>query len=234
MKEIFLKDYKPFNYIIPEVKLSLDIRENSVFVESFLTIIKNENYTDSELILDGKELMIESISINGNIVDDYIYKDEKLTIKNVPDDFTLHTKVKIDPFNNKSLEGFYKSGNILCSQNEAEGFRRITFFPDRPDIMSKYTVSIEADINKYPLLLSNGNPVNKKVLSENRHSYTWVDPFEKPCYLVAVVAGDLELTKGTFTTCSGREIKLEIYTDHGKGSQSIHAIESLKKINEMG
>jgi aminopeptidase N len=175
------------------------------------------------------DLNIKEIKINENLITDYVYTKDLLTLSGVPDSFTLSTTVEIDPYNNKSLEGFYKSGSILCTQNEAEGFRRITFFLDRPDVMSKYTITMEGDQTKYPLLLANGNKMSTIDLDNNRHRVTWEDPYPKPCYLVAMVAGNLEVNKDSFKTKSGRIIDLEIYTDPGKAKQSAHAMESLKE-----
>lgn len=229
MKEILLKDYKSPDYLIPNVELYIDILDNEVIVKSKLTIERVTGDINTPLKLNGKELVIESIFINDKPRTDYTYKDEKLTLTDLPVKFTLTTTIKIDPFNNKSMEGFYKSGDILCTQNEAEGFRRITFFLDRPDVMSKYTVTVEGKKTEYPLLLSNGNLVETKELQGGRYSNKWVDPFAKPCYLVAIVAGRLEKVSDTFKTVSGRDIKLEIYTDPGKSYQADHAMKSLKK-----
>ncbi|MGL1890322.1 MAG: aminopeptidase N [Spirochaetaceae bacterium] len=229
MKEILLNDYKKPDFIIPEVNININIFEKETIVQTELTIIRQCEDKTTPLILNGEDLILNALQIDGSDFSDYDYKDNLLTINGVPDSFVLFSEVKIDPINNKSLEGFYKSGDILCSQNEAEGFRRITFFLDRPDVMSKYLVTLEADKKQYPYLLSNGNLIKSIDVDNNRHRNTWQDPFAKPCYLFAVVAGDLELTTDSFKTQSGRTINLEIYTDHGKGSQSIHAMESLKK-----
>ncbi len=229
MKEIQLKDYTSPDYLIPDVELYINILESEVIVEAKLTIERVTDNIDAPLILNGKELQIESIFIDDTSKTDYIYKDELLTLTKLPGKFILTTTVKIDPFNNMSMEGFYKSGDILCTQNEAEGFRRITFFLDRPDVMSKYTVTVEGEKKEYPLLLSNGNLIETKELQGGRYSNKWEDPFAKPCYLFAIVAGRLDIIKDTFKTKSGRDIKLEIYTDPGKSSQADHAMESLKK-----
>lgn len=229
MKEILLKDYKKPDYLIPEVELYVNILDSKVVVKSILTVNKSEPGSVNPFILNGKELVLKSIAINDTPLTDYNYNDEKLVIENLPDKFSISTEVEIDPINNKSMEGFYKSGNILCTQNEAEGFRRITFFPDRPDIMSSYTIAIEGDRRKYPYLLANGNLVETVDVDSNRVRNIWVDPFAKPCYLVALVAGDLDKITDTYTTISGRDVRLEIFTDPGKSSQALHAMESLKK-----
>lgn len=228
MKETLLKDYKKTDYIIPDVDMYINILEKEVIVETTLTI-KSNNDGENPLILNGKDLDIHVLEIDGKPVDKYTYSDDLLTIPYPGESFTLFSRVSIDPYNNKSLEGFYKSGEILCTQNEAEGFRRITFFLDRPDIMSRFTVTVEGDKKTYPYLLSNGNLTESKNIGEERHKNVWSDPFPKPCYLVAIVAGDLELVKDKYTTLSGRSIELQIYTDKGKGYQSQHAMESLKK-----
>lgn len=231
MKEILLKDYTAPEFLVPSLELYINILDSEVFVETTLECIRNNKRTEKNLplLLNGKDLELLEVKLNNQKIENYKYEDEVLSINDLPDSFSLYTKVKIDPYNNKSLEGLYKSGSILCTQNEAEGFRRITFFPDRPDVMSKYTITIEGDKTKFPFLLGNGNLVEATNLENNRHSTKWIDPFAKPCYLVAIVAGDLELVEDTYTTCSGREVKLEIYTDHGKGHQAGHAMESLKK-----
>ena len=229
MNEILLNNYKEPNFLIPQVELYINILETEVIVDATLQIKRNDNNVSNPLILNGKDLKLESLQINNDIVHDYNYSNELLTIRNVPDNFMLKTRVIINPYNNKSMEGLYKSGNILCSQNEAEGFRRITFFMDRPDIMSSYTITIEGNKSSYPNLLSNGNLINTLELPNNRFSNTWEDPFKKPCYLVAVVAGNLDVIKDSFTTMSNREIALEIYTDPGKSNQAKHGMESLKK-----
>ena len=147
----------------------------------------------------------------------------------LPEEFSLQTKVRIYPQKNKALEGLYKSGQIFCTQCEAEGFRHITYFLDRPDIMAKYRVRIEGDKEKYPLLLSNGNLVERGELPEGRHFVTWLDPFKKPSYLFALVAGDLGMIKDHYVTMSGRTVVLEIYCDKGHEQRCFHAMESLKK-----
>ncbi|QEN05512.1 aminopeptidase N [Thiospirochaeta perfilievii] len=228
MKEIFLKDYIEPNYLIPNVELYINILEKEAVVTSMLTIVKNCS-GDTPLVLDGKELKLHSVLLDGKEIFDFDYSDDKLTIKNLPNKAVLTTTVSIDPYNNKSMEGFYKSGNILCTQNEAEGFRRVTFFSDRPDVMSKYTITVEGDKKVFPKLLSNGNLVESTPIGENRLRNKWEDPFAKPCYLVAIVAGDLESITDSFTTKSGRVIDLEIYTDPGQSNKAYHAMESLKK-----
>ncbi|MBN2617836.1 MAG: aminopeptidase N, partial [Spirochaetales bacterium] len=227
MKEIHLSNYTKPEYVIPQTNLYVTILENEVYIDSTLEIEHNTN-GNMPLVLNGKNLVIESISIDNNLITDYLYKDDLLTISDVPSKFIFRSRVKIDPYNNKSLAGFYKSGDILCTQNEAEGFRNITFFMDRPDVMSKYTITIEGDKSKYPYLLANGNLIESKELPNNRHSKKWVDPFAKPSYLVAMVAGNLELVTDKFKTKSGRDVTLEIYTDPGKSIQAAHAMTSLK------
>lgn len=228
MKEIKLKDYKSPEYKIPEVHLYVNIRKDEVIIDSELVVVRSGS-KETPFVLDGKGLILEKLEIDGIPYSDYTYTDDKLIIENVPASFTLFSRVKINPYKNKSLEGFYKSGDILCSQNEAEGFRRITFFPDRPDVMSKYRITLEGDKKLYPYLLGNGNLIESKDLGNGRHKKIWEDPFAKPCYLVAMVAGNLEMITDSFETISGRNIRLEIYTDPGKSLLAKHAMESLKK-----
>ncbi len=152
-----------------------------------------------------------------------------LTIPNFPDEGELSIRTRIQPQDNTTLEGLYKSNELFCTQCEAEGFRHITYFLDRPDVLSRYTTTIEGDQQTYPTLLSNGNPIDSGSLSDGRHYVTWEDPFPKPSYLFALVAGNLECLEDSFQTVSGKQVALRIYTEHGYKEQCHHAMESLKK-----
>jgi aminopeptidase N len=176
-------------------------------------------------------LKLESIKIDGQILaaNEYAVEKETLTIFTTPQQFTLEIIVTINPEENKACTGLYLSKGIFATQCEAEGFRNITYFLDRPDVMTSYTVTLEADKKKYPILLSNGDLISKKDLDNGKHQALWKDPFKKPSYLFALVAGDIGVVEGTFKTMSGREVKLEVYASHGKQSRCHHALESLKK-----
>jgi aminopeptidase N len=229
-KKIFLKDYEPSNFNIEKIDLEFDIYEDYTQVKNTSFFKKNLNSNkNNQLALDGINLELISLRINNKIYEDYNLEKNKLVINNLPDSFELQTIVKIDPKNNKQLMGLYKSDNILCTQNEPEGFRRITYHLDRSDVMSMYSTTLIADKEKYPILLSNGNKIEEKDLENGRHMVKWQDPFKKPCYLFAVVAGDLICTKDNFITKSNRNIDLQIYTDKGNETRVSHAMNSLKK-----
>jgi aminopeptidase N len=228
---IYLKDYTRPHYWIRNVDLDVDIYDNETFVLSELTIERNSEYSEKHpLVLDGVDLKLLNIEIN-NVplhADQYEVKGEQLIVHTHEENFTLTTKVEIHPEKNLSCEGLYQSGHIYCTQNEAEGFRKITFYQDRPDVMAKFKTIIRADKTKYPILLSNGNKLEEGELENNRHFATWEDPHLKPCYLYALVAGDLGVVKDSYTTSSGRKVALEIYVDKGNEDKCGHAMDSLK------
>lgn len=224
---IYLKDYKPYPYEVETLDLNFDIHDGETFVTSTVRYKRKEA---EDLYLYGEELELLSIEIDGQAVSDYTADDKGLTIPcPETEEFTLEIKTKIVPEDNTRLEGLYMSGGNYCTQCEAEGFRRITYFPDRPDVLTIFTVRVEADKDKFPVLLSNGNRVDGDEVGENRHYTLWEDPFPKPCYLFALVAGDLNHIHDTFTTTSGREVDLYIYVRAGDEGQCDHAMESLKK-----
>jgi len=226
---IYLKDYKPYPYILKSVDLDFDIHEGETRVTSVTKFIKKPG-DKADLVLNGEALNLISIKINGETLDKYHITDTHLTIAcPTSEEFTLEIVSSITPETNTRLEGLYKSGGNYCTQCEAEGFRRITYFPDRPDVMSVYTVRIEADCEKYPVLLSNGNKTDEGKLANDRHFTVWHDPFLKPCYLFALVAGNLNHIHDTFTTMSGRTVDLYIYVRPGDEGQCDHAMDSLKK-----
>jgi aminopeptidase N len=185
----------------------------------------------SDLVLDGEELELRSLKIDNRELasSEYVVAPESLTIKAVPEHFILECETWIKPHENKRLEGLYKSSSMFCTQCEAEGFRRITYYLDRPDVMTLFTTRIEADKTLYPNLLSNGNLVEKGELAEGRHFAVWSDPFPKPCYLFALVAGDLHCQEDKFTTCSGRDVVLKIFVDHKNSDKCDYALDSLKR-----
>jgi aminopeptidase N len=230
-KEIHLSEYKRPKYWIRHTDLIFEIESDKTYVSSNLTIEKNEEYKEqTALVLDGVNLELLDIKINDEKLKPEYYSkdDQQLTIKTELAKFNLQIKVAINPDTNHSCEGFYKSGNIYCTQNEAEGFRKITYYQDRPDIMSSFKTSIIADKSKFPYILSNGNLESSLDLSSGKHKTVWNDPFPKPCYLFALVAGDLGRVQDEFTTMSGKKIKLEIYVDHGNEDKTRHAMDSLK------
>ncbi len=230
IKPIYLKDYKKPEFTIKDVELLFDLYEEHTIVTNSMNIIKlDENSADIEL--DSIDLELQELWLNDLKLKDvrYIYKDEKLTILNVPSEFTLKIINKIYPHNNTELEGLYKSGTIFCTQNEPEGFRRITPYLDRPDVMSVFKTTVIADKEKYPLLLSNGNKIQCHDSFDKRHGVTWIDPHPKPSYLFALVAGDLGVVNDEFTTASGEKVELNIYCDIGNESKCTHAMTSLKQ-----
>jgi aminopeptidase N len=230
-QRVYRKDYRPPNHLVKKISLSFSIFADKTLVTSIAHCIRNpKGENNGALQLFGADLKLISIKIDDRMLEakDYKISDEELTIENTPDDFVLKVETEINPKANTALEGLYASGNMLCTQCEAEGFRRMTFYPDRPDVMSVFTTSIEADKKTYPILLSNGNCTKREDLGE-RHRVVWHDPFPKPCYLFALVAGDLAKIEDHFTTQSGRKVLLQIYCEHGKEKQLNHALQSLKK-----
>lgn len=232
-KIIYLKDYTPPEYLIEHVELDFDLNSDVTIVKSKLTIIKNPSAkTDTkQLVLNGEELELREIILNNKALSnaDYTLDPLTLTLKNVPDQCTLQITTEINPAANTALSGLYKSSNIYCTQCEAEGFRRITYFLDRPDVMATYKVTIHAEKRAYPVLLANGNLVDYGSEDTLRHFAVWEDPFKKPCYLFAMVAGDLVAAEDNFITMSGRLVKCKVYVERANLSQTAHALEALKK-----
>lgn len=230
---IFLKDYQPPNYLVEKVKLHFDLYETQTIVTSTLklNINKANKQTDKSLVLDGQNLELLSVKINEKALTDkeYLCDDETLTIASLPESCDLEIQTRINPEENKALEGLYLSSGMFCTQCEAQGFRRITYFPDRPDVMSIYEVTIIGDKEKYPILLSNGNLIGKGESDNGRHWSTWQDPSLKPSYLFALVAGDLFCKEDTFTSMSGREITLQVFVEHENSHKCDHALMSLKQ-----
>ena len=221
----YLKDYQTPAYRILETDLHFDIAEPQTIVKSRLTV--EPQRVGEPLVLDGSAKLL-SVKINGTAAD-YVLKGETLTIADVPSErFTVEVETEILPAENKSLMGLYASGGNLFTQCEPEGFRKITFYIDRPDVMSKFTTTIVADKKRYPVLLSNGNKIDGGEFSDGRHWVKWEDPFAKPSYLFALVAGDLAVTEDRFTTMSGRNVKIEFYTTEADKPKVGFAVESLK------
>ncbi len=230
---VYLKDYCATDFLVESLELKFDLYEDHAFVTSKLVAFRNPNMKSKapNLFLNGEQLELVEVKINGKTLErEHYYLDEKgLSLHPAEMKFEMEITTKIYPQKNLAFEGLYKSGGIFCTQCEAEGFRKITYFLDRPDVMTKYKVIITADKLKYPVLLSNGNLIAQKELPEGRHLVEWQDPFKKPCYLFALVAGDLGVLEDHFVTQSGRNIKLQIYSHKGYESRCIHAMHSLKK-----
>lgn len=231
-KTIYLNDYQVSDYLISDIHLTFDLHNTETKVATKLKIQRHPKAKGpAPLVLNGEELKLLSVKLDGKQLgeSDYQLVGDTLTISDVPDQFSLEIENLVNPEANKALDGLYKSGTIFCTQNEPEGFRRITYYIDRPDVMAKFTTKIIADKKTYPVLLSNGNPIGQGDLDQGRHWVEWEDPFVKPCYLYALVAGDLAVVKDTFKTRSGRTIDLRIYVDKGNESKCDHAMRSLIK-----
>jgi len=225
---IYLKDYTPPAYWIDTVDLDFSIEATGTIVRSTLVMRRNPAVAAQPLLLDGEELETLSVTVNAKNWP----KSETpttLTLNDLPDEFTLQTVVRIQPDHNTRLSGLYRSKDGYFTQCEAQGFRRITWFLDRPDVMATYTVTLHADKATYPVLLANGNPVANGDEADGRHWAKWADPFKKPAYLFAIVAGKLDVLNDTFQTASGRSVQLAIYVEPGKLDQCPHAMEALKK-----
>ena len=230
---IYLSDYRVPDYLVDTADLRFELFEDGARVHSTLAIRRNPESTaeSAPLALDGDSLTLESVALDGRVLEAGEYQDtgEQLVLARVPEQFELTVVTWIEPQNNTRLEGLYKSSGMFCTQCEAEGFRCITYFPDRPDVMARFRVRIEADKGAYPVLLSNGNPVDRGDLDDGRHFVTWEDPFPKPCYLFALVAGDLVEKRDSFHTCSGRDIDLRMYVEPRNAEKCEHAMDSLKR-----
>ncbi|RYE39171.1 MAG: aminopeptidase N, partial [Sphingobacteriales bacterium] len=230
-KAIYLKDYKVPDYLVDKTELNVDIYDGHTVVTSnlFLRVNPSAITHATQLTLQGTDLELISIALNGNSLDGNAYEfgEESLTIKNTPANFQLTTVTRIKPEQNTSLEGLYKSRTMYCTQCEAEGFRKITYYLDRPDVMSEFTTTVIAD-KKYPVLLSNGNLIAQGDLEDNRHFATWHDPFKKPAYLFALVAGNLSHIEDEFVTCSNRKVALKIFVEPKDLDKCEHAMTSLK------
>jgi aminopeptidase N len=229
-----LEDYRPSDYLIPETSLVFRLSPEATRVTATLTIERREGVAASApLVLDGDGLTLLRIAVGGRELGptDYLATPDQLTIPtpSATARFQLTIETEIAPARNEALMGLYRSSNVYCTQCEAEGFRRITYFLDRPDILSVYTVRIEAQHNEAPLLLSNGNPVERGALADGWHHAVWHDPFPKPSYLFALVAGALGKVADSFTTMSGRKVELGIYVEPGKERLAGYAMDALKR-----
>ena len=226
---IRLADYTPPAFLIDEVRLDFDLAPNTTRVRARLSIRRNGEHTDP-LVLNGERLKPISVALDGRVLDEAerTIDAEFLTVPGVPDAFVLETEVEIDPENNKALEGLYMSGGRFCTQCEAEGFRKITWYPDRPDVLSRFTVRIVAD-KAFRHLLSNGNLLEAGELPGGRHFAVWNDPFPKPAYLFALVGGELDVLEDKLVTMTGRTVDLRIFVDTGMAPRAAYAMDALKR-----
>jgi aminopeptidase N len=227
-----LADYRAPDFWIDTVHLDVNLAGAQTRVTASLALRRNpQGRAGAPLVLDGDELNVVSVALDGKpLALEGIATPLRLQIENVPDTFTLVTVTQLDPASNTKLMGLYRSGSAYCTQCEAEGFRRITYFLDRPDVMSIYTTRIEADRDEAPVLLGNGNCTETGTIAgTNRHYAIWHDPWKKPAYLFALVGGNLALVEDTFTTMSGRKISLGIYVEHGKDMRADYAMDALKR-----
>ncbi len=234
-RPVHLKDYRPPAYLIDRVHLGVSLEPTRTRVRSKLAVRPNPNASGrrEQLRLDGEQLELAEIALNGRVLGkkDYKLTDTSLTLAKTPaEPFTLEITTFVNPEANKALQGIYRSSNVYTSQCEAQGFRRITYFLDRPDVLATYTVRIDADPHAAPILLSNGNLQERGMLDGGkRHYAVWHDPHPKPCYLFALVGGDLAPISSTFRTMSGRKVDLAIYVEHGKEERAAWAMDSLKR-----
>jgi aminopeptidase N len=230
---IHLSDYAAPDYRVETFALHFMLEPEATRVRAELSMVANHDHGAGArpLKLDGDDLALESIAIEGQALasDAYTHDEAGLVVHSPPERFTLTTETVIAPASNTALEGLYMSSGKYCTQCEAQGFRRVTFYPDRPDVLAVWTVTIDADKASCPVLLSNGNLVEETDLGEGRHRAVWHDPFPKPSYLFALVAGDLGCLDDTFTTMSGRKVDLKIWSEHGNQEKCTYAMDALKR-----
>jgi aminopeptidase N len=229
---IRLKDYRPPDWLVDKVDLDVSLHPTKATVRATLALKPNPQGAAAPLVLDGDGLTLISLKLNGAALpaDSYVAGPDSLTIPQPPNGpFTLEIETLVDPTANTQLSGLYRSSGTYCTQCEAEGFRRITYFPDRPDVMAIYTTRIEADKAEAPVLLANGNLTDSGDLPGGRHFAVWDDPHKKPSYLFALVGGDLACVEDKFRTLSGRDVTLRIYVEHGKEDRCGYAMDALKR-----
>ncbi|SEL92085.1 aminopeptidase N [Halomonas daqiaonensis] len=228
----YLSDYRPPAYRVTRTELTFDLDPNATRVKARLHVERHpEHQPGVPLELDGEQLALKAIAIDGQPLqpDEYEVDEARLVVHRVPEAFLLDTEVEISPDANTALSGLYRSSGMFCTQCEAEGFRRITFYPDRPDVMATFSTTVIGRAEQEPVLLSNGNPVERGELPGGRHFVTWEDPYPKPSYLFALVAGDLSKVEDHFTTASGRDVILQIWVEEENLDKTDHAMASLKR-----
>lgn len=222
------EDYRAPDFTITDITLDFTLDPVATKVVSEMQI-KRLGSADAALELDGEHMQLLDIAIDGQPFNDYQQRDTGLTLNNVPDEFTLRIVTQVNPSQNKALEGLYLSNGVYCTQCEAEGFRRITYYLDRPDVLARFTVKITGEKASLPTMLANGNPIDKGVNNDGTHWILWQDPFPKPSYLFALVAGDFDQLTDTFVTQSGKSVALELFVDKGKRQRGVFALEALKR-----
>ncbi|EMB2733361.1 TPA: aminopeptidase N [Serratia marcescens] len=223
----YRQDYRAPDYTTTDIDLDFSLDAETTRVTA-VSKIKRQGTVGAPLVLDGEDLTLVSIQVDGQPWSAYRQQDNQLIIDELPAQFTLTIVNDIHPAKNTALEGLYLSGDALCTQCEAEGFHHITYYQDRPDVLARFTTRIVADKARYPFLLSNGNRIGQGELADGRHWVQWQDPFPKPCYLFALVAGDFDVLRDSFTTRSGRKVALELFVDRGNLDRADWAMTSLK------
>jgi aminopeptidase N len=229
---IYLKDYQPADFLVEDVHLDFTLQADDTRVVATVRYHRQAHAkTDAPLVLHGNDLILLAVQLNGQTLNraDYLQDAEHLTLHSVPDDFTLTITTRIAPQQNTALEGLYRSAGMYCTQCEAQGFRRITYYLDRPDVMAPFTVRITAEQASNPVLLSNGNLLAHGTNDDGSHLVKWHDPYPKPCYLFALVAGDLASVEDHYRTRSGRDVTLKIFTEAHHIDECAHAMASLKR-----
>ena len=231
--EVRRDDYRPPPFLVDDATLEFDLDARETRVRTELSIRRNPLYPGEReaLHLDGHRMELLSLALNARTLPPgaWTHDASGLTIPHVPDRFTLTTQVALNPAVNTALMGLYQAGAILCTQCEPEAFRRITFFPDRPDVLARFRVTLRADQALYPVLLANGNPISREVFDDGRHQVVWDDPHPKPCYLFALVAGDLEQVGTTYTTASGREVSIHLHVEPADTGRCEHALNAVRR-----
>ena len=234
-KTIYLKDYQAPPFVIDKVDLQFELIPNRTIVTSILEVRRvGDAGENQDLVLNGESLELLEVTVDGQILSatDYEYADNQLTLHKVADTFALKTVVAIEPEKNTQLSGLYQSSGNYCTQCEAEGFRRITFFLDRPDVLAIFSVKIIADKTDFPVLLSNGNPQESGELDNGKHFAIWHDPHPKPSYLFALVAGKLERVTDAFVTMNNRQVELNIYAESHNIDKCDYALGALVRSME--
>ncbi|QDT11814.1 aminopeptidase N [Planctomycetes bacterium K23_9] len=231
MQVVYRSDYRPPTFWIDHVELEFDLDPHNAIVTTKITVRRNTDQPSRTLELVGEQLKLLSVSVDGVALndDEYTASSDLLVLNDLPARCEVQTKVAISPVTNKALSGLYQTSGNFCTQCEAVGFRRITYFLDRPDVMARYQVTIRGDKSTCPVMLSNGNRIASQDLGDGRHEVVWEDPHVKPCYLFALVAGNLKCHRGSFTTASGRDVALEIWVEPQNIDKCQHALVSLQK-----